>query len=110
MKLVKNTYRFSDTHKPVVGSKCILSIAKQLTQTIYQEVERVLVPFQLKGGLRCEVTSNLKYLTEVQFAHKDTTDLVSPCFLIKRDLTVAGLRALEAVKMILSSRERKVNK
>lgn len=109
MKLTKNEYRYSGTHKPKIGSECILSIAKQLTINIYKEVERVLVPFQLKGGLKCVILKNHKHLTEVQFAHRACTDLVSPSFLISRELTVKGLRALEAIRNILSLREHKRN-
>lgn len=102
MKLTKNLKRFDTKDRPMIGDDVFFSPGVQLTIYEFEERQIELKPLNIKTGMKCRVLNNTKYLTEVQFSHRDCTDLVSPCFLISFELTEAAEKAMRAVEQVLA--------
>lgn len=97
MKLTKNEKRFSESDRPSIGSivEFLPLIFLSLTEGIPDK--RTFINSYIVRGARCKVVENTKHLTTVRFLKNQSneTDVVSPSFLVSRELTELGEKVME---------------
>ena len=99
-KLFKSSSRYSVGTKPSIGELCFFSNAITLfrDELVPKTKTSYLHPW-IKQNAVVKIIRNLDYITEVRFADSDQTDLVSPEFLISRELTAFGQAFFDQTKV-----------
>lgn len=108
LKLTKNEFRYSTHVKPKVGQ-----IVEFLPVTIINGPPHwltkpcltIFINNYMTFGTKCTVIKNGKYTAYVHFDKDDridSTDIVSPSFLMSRDLTVKAVKALTFLRRKLN--------
>lgn len=92
LKLFKQQRRFDSTNRPTINDKVMFSPCKMSTAQQDQSItiNKPMIRKYLKPNQICLVIKHWPYLIEVQFPNQEDTDLVSPEFLFKPELTKAG--------------------
>jgi len=105
MKLTKNEVRFSKQLRPEVGTVVEFSPVMILCSNVAVVVRnKVFSEPYIVNGAKCVVVENTEDIVKVYFMQQHIEDihLVSPEFLIKRDLTDEAIEAINALKAKLS--------
>lgn len=106
MKLTKNTVRFSKLIRPEVGTTVDFSPVVILCKNTFTADTREFLCDYMIEGAKCKVIKNTEETVTVEFDDAPQTedkatfirDLVSPEFLIKRDLTDEAIKMLNELK------------
>ena len=100
-RIHKTSERYSEQNRPKVGQVCIFSPAKKLIPGMYSQINRVFYDEHIKKNKLCVVKRlTKKNLCEVQFDHMKDPVLVSPVFLMKRELTTFGKKLFGGLSMV----------
>ena len=89
-KIFKNTERYSDATRPTIGETCFFSHAIILLKDELVPKTKPFLHEHIKQDSTVKIKRNLDHIVEVMFLNSDQTDLVSPEFLLKRELTAFG--------------------
>ncbi len=111
IKLTKNEIRFSQQIRPAVGEVVefspVMILCKSGSGDIVLEDCREFYEEYIVRGAKCRVIKNWEHTVEVDFVDCDgvsllppgaSGDIVSPDFLITRELTKQAAEAIEALK------------
>jgi len=85
-KLIKLT-RLSQKDRPKINEKCFFSPVIQLIDGVFIDDTRVLLHDYMKHNSVCTVTKHGNYIDHVKFGNNKHTDIVSPEFLLRMELT-----------------------
>lgn len=103
-QLFKTHDRYSEHDRPEVGDRCFFSHALRLLGEEFVPMEKTL----LRQSTQCVVVKNHPHVIEVVFDGSDQTDLVSPEFLIRRELTIFGKRFFHDTKDKMSAQTKRL--
>ena len=95
--IFKQSLRYSETHRPSVGSRCFFSHAYKLLQDEFVPKARLFDRPELRQGALVSVLKNRSHIVEVMFDGATTKDFVSPEFLLSMDLTSFGKEIAESL-------------
>lgn len=102
-KLTKNEIRFSKLIRPAVNSIVEFSPVMILCNSVTARMTGTMFikKWMVEGG-KCMVIENCENVVLVEGGEGSETDLISPEFLISRELTDEAMRAVDALKKALS--------
>jgi len=98
MKLTKNEVRFSKLVRPAVGDVVEFDPVVILVKGVVVADTRKFTKPYMVAGAKCTVDSNWENTVYVKFVGQEFIDIISPEYLIKRDLTDQAIRALNKLK------------
>lgn len=104
-KLTKNEIRFSKLIRPTIGDVIEFSPVIILCNGVTARMEMskgAFIKDWMVEGAKCKVVDNLENIVVVQGIEDPDVDIISPEFLIKRDLTDEAMKAINVLKKALS--------
>ena len=107
-KIFKNTSRYSDATRPAIGESCFFSHAITLLKDELVPKTKHFLHEWIKQDSIVKIKRNLDHTVEVRFTNSDQTDLVSPEFLIRRELTAFGQAFFDQNKKLMAPQVRKL--
>ena len=107
-KIFKSSKRYSGEDRPEIGETCFFSHAEQLILTDeFVPKTKSFLRGWIKQNATVKIVRNLDRIVEVLFSGSSKTDLVSPEFLISRELTSFGRVFFDQNKAKMSAQTRK---
>lgn len=101
----RQTDRYSESKRPVEGERCFFSHALCLIQGEFVERKKEFVFEWIKQNAVVRVIGNTMHLVEVMFDGASESDLVSPEFLKRVELTEFGQVFFDQTRMSPETRK-----
>ncbi len=111
IKLTKNEFRYSIHVKPEVNQTVEflpVTILNGPQHWLTKPTTTVFINNYMVFGTKCKVIKNSKYITYVHFTNDEdvnSIDMVSPCYLMSRDLTDKAFAILQFLRNKLNRRK-----
>ena len=103
-RIFKSTSRYSDLSRPEIGERCFFSHGYALIRGEFVEKSKTFIHEWIKQNAIVVVKRNGEHVVEVLFDGADETDLVSPEFLMRTELTEFGRAFFNENKRGMSAR------